>query len=62
MTLVTNNSTILESDKIYVHVDHEETFLGDRYIIDFDHDHTYNYYERGKYGYRNLHVTKLPLS
>ena len=31
------------------------------YIIEFDYDPTYNYYERGKYGCRNFHVTKLPL-
>ena len=31
------------------------------YIIEFDYDPTYNYYERGKYGYRNFHVIKFPL-
>ena len=31
------------------------------YIFEFDYDPTCNYYERGKYGCRNFHVTKLPL-
>ena len=26
-----------------------------------EYDPTCNYYERGKYGYRNLHATKLPI-
>ena len=40
---------------------HEENILCDGYIIEFDYDPTWNYYERGKYGCRNFHVTKLPL-
>ena len=44
-----------------MHVDHVESILCDSYIIEFDNDPTCNYYERGKYGYRNFHVTKLPL-
>ena len=35
--------------------------LYDSYIVEFDFDPTCNYCERGKHGYRNLHVTKLPL-
>ena len=30
-------------------------------IVEFDYDPTCNYYERGKYGYKDFHVTKLPL-
>ena len=30
-------------------------------IVEFDYDPTCNYYERGKYGCRNFHDTKLPL-
>ena len=37
------------------------TILCDSYIVELDYDPTYNFYERGKYGCRNLHVTKLPL-
>ena len=44
-----------------MHVDHEEKILYDSYIIEFDYDPTYNYYESGKYACRNFHVTKLPL-
>ena len=35
--------------------------LCDSYFIEFSYDPTCNYYERGKYGCRNFHVTKLPL-
>ena len=34
----------------------------DSYIVELDFDPTCNYYERGKYGCRNFHVTKLPLA
>jgi hypothetical protein len=34
----------------------------DIYIVEFVHDATENYYERGKYGCWNSHVTKTPLS
>ena len=61
MTLVDVNPTILEDCKTFVHVDHGENILYDRYIVEFDYDPTCNYYVRGKYGYRNFHVTKLPL-
>ena len=33
----------------------------DCYIVEFEYDPTCNHYERGKYGYRNFHVTHLPL-
>ena len=42
-------------------VDHEKHALCDSYIVEFVHDATENYYERGKYGCRNFHVTKIPL-
>jgi hypothetical protein len=61
MTLVNVNPTILEDYHFFMHVDHEEKILYDSYIIEFDYDPTCNYYERGKYGCRNFHVTKLPL-
>ena len=44
-----------------MHVDHEESIAYDGYIVEFDYDPTCNYYERGKYGCRNFHVTKLYL-
>ena len=44
-----------------MHVDRVENMLCDSYIVEFSYDPTCNYYERGKYGCRNFHVTKLPL-
>ena len=61
MTLVNVNPTILEECQLHMHVDHVENMLCDSYIVEFSYDPTCNYYERGKYGHRNLHVTKLPL-
>ena len=61
MTLVNVNPSFLEECQLCMHVDHKEKILYDSYIIEFDYDHTYNYYERGKYGCRNFDVTKLPL-
>ena len=59
-TLGNNDPTILEECQLCMHVDHKEKILYDSYIIEFDYDPTYNYYEIGKYGCRNFHVTKLP--
>ena len=61
MTLVNVNLTILEECQLCMHVDHVENMLCDSYIVEFEYDPTYNYYERGKYGCGNLHVTKLLL-
>jgi len=60
MTLVDVNPTFLEDYKTFMHVDHEEKILYEIYIVEFDYDPTCNYFERGKYGCRNFHVTKLP--
>ena len=43
-----------EDYKTFMYVDHEENILYDSYIVEFDYDPTYNYYERGKYGWRNF--------
>ena len=61
MTLVNVNPTILEECQLRMHVDRVENMLRDSYIVEFAYDPTCNYYERGKYGCRNFHVTKLPL-
>ena len=61
MTLVNVNPTILEECQLCMHVDRVENILYDSYIVEFAYDPTCNYYERGKYGCRNFHVTKLPL-
>ena len=44
-----------------MHVDHVENMFCDSYFVEFSYDPTCNYYERGKYGGRNFHVTKLPI-
>ena len=61
MTLVNVNPTILEECQLRAHVYHVENILCDSYFVEFAYDPTCNYYERGKYGGRNFHVTKLPL-
>ena len=60
MTLVNVNPTILEECQLCIHVDRVMNFFNS-YIVEFAYDPTCNYYERGKYGWRNFHVTKLPL-
>ena len=60
MTLF-DDPTILEECQLCMHVDHVEKNLYDSYIVEFEYDPTRNHYERGKYGCRNFHVTKLPL-
>jgi len=61
MTLVNVNPTILEERQLCTHVDHVENILCDSFIVEFEYDPKCNYYERGEYGCRNFHVTKLPL-
>ena len=55
------NPTIFELDRNYVFIDHENHALCDSYIVEFIHDATENYYERGKYGCRSFHGTETPL-
>src|SRR3954468_84453 len=50
---VENNTRVL--------VGHEQHDLCDSYILDVVHDATEHYFERGKFGCRNFHVTKTPL-
>src|SRR5829696_9552079 len=45
----------------FMHETHDKNALCDSYIVEFAHDATESYYERGKYGCRNFHVTKMPL-
>ena len=42
-------------------VDHEKHALCDSYIVEFVHDVTGSYYERGKYVCKSFQVTKTPL-
>ena len=43
------NFAYVESRKISMLVDHENNALGAGYIVEFIHDATENYYERGTY-------------
>ena len=61
MTLVDDNPTIFEERQLCMHVDHEVKIFYDSYNVEFEYDPTCNYYERGKYGCRNFHITKSPL-
>ena len=61
MTLFDDNPTILEECNYCMNVNHVGIMLCDSYLVEFEYDPTFNYYERGKYGCRNFHVTKLPL-
>src|SRR5215208_5747737 len=45
----------------FMHETHDKNALCDSYIVEFAHVSTESYYERGKYGCRNFHVTKTPL-
>ena len=42
-------------------VDHEKNALGAGYIVEFIHDSTENYYERGSYAFTYLNNIKFPL-
>src|ERR1041384_956535 len=62
MDVLNDDEVCLESLYDYVLVDHEKHPLCDNYIVEFVDDASENYYERGKYGYRNFYVRKTPLS
>ena len=61
MTLVDDNPTIFEERQLCMHVDHENKALGVGYIVEFIHDATENYYERGSYASTYCNSIKLPL-
>ena len=51
----------VESKNTFLHVDHDKNALCDSYIVEFIHDATENYYERGTYAYRYLNIINFPL-
>ena len=51
----------VESNKISMLVDHEKNDLGAGYIVEFLHDATENYYERGSYASAYCNNIKFPL-
>jgi hypothetical protein len=61
-------TTISKNDYVYVgsinsfmHVDHDKNVLCDSYIVNFIHDATESYYERGKHGFMHLNNIKFLL-
>ena len=60
-TINKNDYAYVESNDTFMHETHDKNALCDSYIVEFAHDATESYYERGKYGCRNFHVTKTPL-
>ena len=59
-TIHENKISYVDSNKISMLVDHENNALCDRYIVEFIHDATENYYEGGTYACRNCNNIKIP--
>ena len=55
------NFAYVESSKFSMLVDHEKNALGAGYIVEFIHDATENYYERGTCALTYCNNTKFPL-
>ena len=51
----------VESNKFSMFVDHEKNALCAGYIVEFIHDATENYHERGTYAFTYLNNGKFPL-
>ena len=49
------------SNDTFMHVAHDKNVFYDNYIVDFIHDATESYYERGKHGFMYLNNIKFPL-
>ena len=60
-TMNENKFAYVESSKISMLMNHEKNALCDSYIVEFIHDATENYYERGTYAFTYLNNTKFPL-
>ena len=50
------NYAYVESNDTFMHVDHDKNALCAGYIVEFIHDATKSYYERGNYGCRIFHL------
>ena len=60
-TIHENKFACVESEKISVLMHHEKNDLCDSYIVEFIHDATENYYERGSYASTYCNNIKLSL-
>src|SRR3954467_4892675 len=56
-----NDYAYVESNNHFMHVAHDKNVLCDSYIVNFIHDATESYYERGKHGLMYLNNIKFPL-
>jgi hypothetical protein len=57
-------TTINKNNYVYVgsiNMAHDKNILCDSYIVNFIHDATESYYERGKHGFMHLNNIKFPL-
>ena len=45
----------------FMHIAHDKNVSCDSYIVEFVHDATESYYQRGKYGCKSFQVAKIPL-
>jgi hypothetical protein len=60
-TIRDNDYVYVESINSFMHVAHDKNVLCDSYIINFIHDATKGYYEKGKDGFMHLNNIKFPL-
>jgi hypothetical protein len=60
-TIAKNDYIHVGSINSFMHMAHDQNVLCDSYIVNFVHDATEGYYERGKHGFINLNNTKFPL-
>jgi hypothetical protein len=60
-TINKNDYVYMESNNSFMHVAHDKNVLGDSYIVNFIHDTTKSYYDRGKHGFMHLNNIKFPL-
>jgi hypothetical protein len=60
-TINKNDYVYVESINSFMLVAHDKNVLCDSYIVNFIHDATEGYYERGKHGFMHLNNVKFPL-
>jgi hypothetical protein len=61
-TMISKNDYVyVGSINSFMHVAHDKNVLCDSYIVNFAHDATDSYYERGKHGFMHLNNIKFPL-
>jgi hypothetical protein len=56
-----NDYAYMKSNNNFMHVAHDKNVLCDSYIVNFIHDATESYYERGKHGFMHLNNIMFPL-